>query len=82
MKSVYFTIAIAMIIGLTSCSGSSNNKRNSPVHEDGSVHENHSHSTECAKPTEQETFKVEADSCDSHPEEHHEHSHSGHSHKH
>lgn len=84
MKSVYLIIALGIVLGFTSCGGNTNN--NTHTHEDGCVHENHA--TETAKPTEQETFKVEADSsaaCDEHDHDHshdHNHDHSGHNHKH
>ncbi len=80
MKSIYLAIATVIVLGLTSCGGGSDNKH---IHGDGCTHEGNSEAT--VKPTEQEAFKVEADSCDMQSEEthHHDHDHDhGYSHKH
>ena len=84
MKSIYLIIAFGIVLGLTSCGGGSNTN-STHVHEDGTVHDHHC--TEITKPTEQEMFKVEADSSTTCEESAHEHEHNhehhhGHDHSH
>lgn len=64
MKSYKTIIAIlfsVFFLGLTSCGGGTKkSSEDTHVHDDGSVHKNHA--DDAAKPTEQESFKVAADS--------------------
>lgn len=80
MKKIMITAAA--LVMLAACGGHSHN-HGTHVHEDGTVHQDHS--AETAKPAAQESFKAEADTTDT--EDHHDHGHShdhghGHSHQH
>ncbi len=59
--SIAIVIFSFIILCFASCGGAKKKNSGTHTHEDGSVHQNHS--TEgIAKPLEQETFRVEADS--------------------
>lgn len=73
-KNILFVCAMAF--ALCSCGGNSQ-KQNVHTHDDGSTHEDHA---SAATPSEQESFKVEADTAqvgDAHNHDEHTHDHSG-----
>ncbi len=83
MKKIFFTILFFAILFI-SCDN--NSKVDTQTHDDGSVHNNHTHDSE--EMPKQESFEVESDSLstkkDSATDKHKkEHSHAGgHTHKH
>ncbi len=71
----------ALLLGFASCGGGAKtNGHGTHTHEDGTVHQDHS-VDEATRPSEQESFRVEADSttCTANPAHHHE---DGHTHDH
>lgn len=79
MKSSKIIILVlsVLFLGLTSCGGGSK-KNGTHTHDDGPVHRDHS--TETVKPTEQESFKAEADTLTSTANPAHEHGDGSHDH--
>lgn len=88
MKSIITVIFSVFFLGLVSCGGGAkNNEDGTHTHDDGSVHGSHDED-KSPKPTEQESFKVEADSttltanpAQDHSDEAHDHG-DGKTHKH
>lgn len=78
IKSIILVLSV-LFLGLTSCGGGSKTN-DTHTHDDGSVHQDHS--TETAKPAEQESFKVEADTLTSTANPAHEHGDDAHGHDH
>lgn len=87
MKSIITILFSVFFLGLVSCGGTKSDAEGTHTHDDGSVHDSHD-AGETVKPTEQESFKVKADSTTStanpakdHSDEAHDHG-DGKTHKH
>lgn len=77
MKKYFIALSILAVL-FSACSNNQTNDNNTHVHDDGSVHENHSQDTL----VKQEEFTAPTDSTVINTEPAHEHTHDGHEHPH